>query len=327
MQNKHTKKPRMRDRVISSFQEVFEDLNRQVRSNIVRAKDLQTELVKTYHEGEKPGERIGFESLHPHLRWVKGYQYCFTGYPGSGKSEFLNHLSVIQATYNNRKIALFSPESYPIRSLVNTLMRCYLGKNVSRTYRNCASEDEYMQAMNFVHDHWFLMDYKDIPRLDQLLMDFKLLIESEGVEICIIDPFNAVAEGAHMGEGSNISKYLKVALTQTKMFATDNEILFWIVEHPRSPQLGKDAKIPLASPWTLYGGSMWWDKMDCIVSTAKEDPYTEIRVWKMKDQRNNGKPNPNDPVSLYFDVRANRFLENAEVNQDHEGNYHLDRSA
>lgn len=296
-----------------TLEKLLSDENEGVKSNIVRAYDVKEELYDSFENGEKRGESTKIHKLDHNLTFVPGYQYCFTGYPGSGKSEFVNQLAVLQASHNNRKIAMHSPESYPLETLVNNLMRCYLGKNVTKGWENQATTQEHQIAMDFVHDNFFFLNYSDMPRLDQVLTDFDTLHQTEDVGFFIIDPFNSVAEGAHMGN-NNISKYLQLALTQTKMFAVQRKAIMNIVEHPKQVQVQNNGNIPLASPWTLYGGSMWWNKMDCIVSVHREEEHTEIRVWKMKNQRLNGKPNPNDPIELYFDVSANRFNEQVMVN-------------
>jgi len=202
---------------------------------------------------------------------------------------------------------MFTPENYPVENQVINLMRSFLGKNVSKGYNNICTVEEWEAAKEFVHEHFFLIEFKDIPhipQLNELLYEYEILHETEGVELFVTDPFNAVAEGS-IGDG-NISKYLKVGLTQMKIFAQQNKVINVIIEHPAKPLLNKDGSLPKVSPWMLYGGSMWWNKMDVIVSISKEDNITIIKVSKVKLQRLNGVPGEKE---LKYETESGRFIE------------------
>lgn len=279
-------------------------------SNIIRAEDERDYLLKVHAEGEKDGESVHMgEIAHKHLRWRDGYVYCFSGYPGSGKSEFLNYLSLLQAKKADRKIAMYSPENYPIGKLIVNLVRSYLGKNVSRYYSNICTQEELEEGLEFVNDHYYFLRYEDIPRLDDILNTYQILHDEQDVSMFITDPFNATAEGAHMGDSSNISKYLKIALTQMKIFASKNKVVNCIVEHPKTPMVKGDGGLPEASPWTLYGGTMWWNKMDGIVilsrDLASNDSRVDVKVWKSKDHRLDGQPGLFEVV---YDITTGRYL-------------------
>ena len=272
--------------------------------NTKRAEDFHNEIYKVFTEGEQDGSSIHIPVLHEHLRWRKGFVYCFTGYPGAGKSEFINYLCVLHAKETGAKIAMFTPENYPAENQVINLMRSYLGKNVSKGYNNICTVKEWEAAKQFVHKHFFLIEFGDVPQLNELLYEYEILHETEGVGMFVTDPFNAVAEGS-IGDG-NISKYLKVGLTQMKIFAQQNKVINVIIEHPSKPLLNKDGSLPEVNPWMLYGGSMWWNKMDVIVSISREDNITKIRVCKVKLQRLNGVPGEKE---LRYETESGRFME------------------
>lgn len=299
---------------IQTLEQILSDARKDLQVNVYKARDFISDLTHARLHGESEGEFAGFTSLHPHLRFVRGYFTVFTGYPGSGKSQVIQQLSMVQAVKRGRKVAMYSPESYPVENLVNELIRCYLGKNIDTKYDNVCTDEEYEEGISFVHENYFFLRYPDMPRLDQLLTDYHALAEQEGVEIFITDPFNAVAESS--GE-DNISKYLKTSLTQMKMFAVDMKVFNWVVEHPRSPKLNQDGSLPLCTPWTLMGGSMWWAKLDQIVSVERiqDSSQTGIRVWKVKMQRLNGVPNPHDPVYLTYKINENRYHEGIGVGE------------
>jgi len=295
-------------KIKSKMFKTIDDLYSDVKSinSINKAEKFKDQIWDSYWHGEKKAISTGLPQLDPHLNWQPGYVYCFTAYPATGKSEFVNYLSVLRAK-KGWKIAMYSPENYPIKNLVINLMRAYLGNNVTKGYHNICTEKELTEALDFVNKQYFFIDYDDIPTLSDLLYQYGLLLADEGVKMFITDPFNALAEGI-MGDG-NISKYLKVGLTQMKIFAQQNEIINCIVEHPSKPQIDRSGNIPEVTPWMLYGGSMWWNKMDVIVALTRDLPNginTKVVIWKVKNQRVNGKPGD---ITLGYEIASGRFTE------------------
>ena len=76
-----------------------------------RAKDWTLKLLDGFGKGKQPGETSYYQSLDEMFTLRMGFLYCFTGWPSSGKSEFLTQLAVMQAVFKKRKIAVYSPES------------------------------------------------------------------------------------------------------------------------------------------------------------------------------------------------------------------------
>jgi len=200
-------------------------------------------------------------------------------------------------------LSCIPPESYPVQDLVETLCHTYLGKTLNTKFEGHATDEETEEAIGFVDDHFFFLEFDDIPRLAQVLDIYEDMAKVEKAKYFITDPFNAIAEQAN---DQNIAKYLKIGLTQMKRLATKNDIVNIIVEHPRSP--GRDKHE--ASPWTLFGGSMWWNKSDVIVTLARPDdfnsPQVDVKTWKVKNQKWDGVPGT---VSLYFDRNKNQYFE------------------
>jgi twinkle protein len=288
-----------------TLEELFTLDKDKVAQYLVTGEDYQEELEEIFKYGEERGDKCHIERLNDQFSWRKGYVYCFSGYPGSGKSEFLNYLGVLMAKKMGHKIALYSPENYPVKHLAASLMKSYLGKNIAKGWQNQCTKEEFDQAYEFLNAHITFLRYDDIPRLTQLLTDYQRLSEEKGVDMFITDPFNSVAEGA-----SKDPSQLQVALTQMKMFADNMECYNAIVEHPIKPQANKDGSLPDCAPWHLYGGSMWWNKMDCIVTVSRDlfdnNPAVRVRTWKMKLQRLNGVPGEE---TIYYDIATGRYEE------------------
>jgi twinkle protein len=288
-------------------QVLVEDLLQDIKF-FTTAKDHEQRLKETFFKGKQPGETSYLATLDENFTLRMGFIYCFTGWPGSGKSEFITQLSVLQANFKKRKVAFYSPESYPVDEFLDTFIHCYLGKSTDRRFPNVCSEKEYNEAINWCNDYFMFCDWDDTPDCETILNAFKFLKESRGVEIFVIDPFNSLDT---QGEESNIAVALKRNLTAVKRFAQQNRIMVWLVEHPKTPSKPEEYEVN-PGPRQLFGGTMWWNKVDVLLSVHrpnrddKNDNQVMIRTWKVKRQQLNGRPGEK---IIHYDVRTNRYYE------------------
>ena len=271
--------------------------------NLVKAKDREKDLLEVFDNGKPFGKTTFINSLDDYLRIREGFVYCFTGYPGAGKSEFVNYLALLQAENNGLKTCFYSPENYPVEEMMETMIQSHIGKWIYQGDNRC-SRDEFKEGIDFIDNHFMFFDKEDIPRIDELLNEFRLQAIA-GYKIFVIDPFNAIAEGGFTD--GNMSKYLRVALTQIKLFANKTKSIVFLVEHPKGVVTGSDNP-PEASPYVLYGGSMWFNKMDVIVALTKMEDYrVDVKVWKVKNQKLNGTTNRDKAITLKFNWQTNRY--------------------
>lgn len=274
------------------------------------ANDHAIRLLESFHKGKQPGETTYYKALDDILTLRPGFLYCFTGWPGGGKSEFLTQLSVIQAVMKKRKVAFYSPESYPEDEFLDTFIHCYLGKTTDKRFPHVCDGDEYKAAIKWANDYFYLCNWRDTPDAKTLLDAFEFL-HKQGCEIFIIDPFNSIVTE---GEDRNIAVALKKNLTLFKRFAAQKRVQVWLVEHPKTPTEQKDFET-LPNNRHLFGGTMWWNKIDVGVTIHrpnrfdKNDRRVTINTWKVKRQQLNGSPGE---ATLYYDMRGNRYYEDVQ---------------
>lgn len=272
-----------------------------------RAKDHALKLKHSFKTGKTPGETSYFQSLDRLFTLRMGFLYCFTGWPSSGKSEFLTQLAVLQANFKKRKIALYSPESYPVDEFIDMFIHCFLGKSTDRRFPNVCSEVEYDKAVDWVHEYFYFCDWPETPDSDTLIRSFEFL-RTQGCTIFVVDPFNSIVTE---GEERNIAIGLKKNLTAFKRFASQKKVMVWIVEHPKTPSDTKEYD-SIPGPRQLFGGTMWWNKVDVLATVHrvnredKNDRSVILKTWKIKKQELNGTPGEG---TLYFDIRTKRYYE------------------
>lgn len=273
-----------------------------------RAQDWSLKLIDGYRKGKQAGESCYFQTLDEMFTLRMGFLYCFTGWPSSGKSEFLTQLAVMQANFKNRKVALYSPESYPIDEFIDMFIHCYLGRTTDKRFPNVCSIEDYKKGIEWVHEHFYFCDWPDTPTSETLINSFEFL-RTQGCEIFIVDPFNSIITE---GEDRNIAIALKKNLTAFKRFASQKRVMVWLVEHPKTPNDTKEYDA-IPGPRHLFGGTMWWNKVDVLATVHRVDREDKsnrqvtLKTWKIKKQELNGTPGEG---TLYFDIRTKRYYEN-----------------
>ncbi len=288
--------------------------------------DCRDKLQEFYKNGYPLGETSHINKLDENFRWRKGFLYCFSGYPQSGKSEILNWLMILRAKNNGDKICMYSPET-DTYELINNLARGYLGKNVDIAFPNKCSDQEWNEALDFLNEHFiFLENYEEMPSIKTLIKTF-MDLQTKGYNCFIIDPLNNVYQST---ENENIYNYLKLSLTALKQFAKTKEVICIYVEHPKTPAIqAKTGKVPKSSAYSLAGGTMHFNKVDIMVIMHKLDQeeleervkrgellnkilenkennikFVEFESVKIKSQRLNGKPGS---IILEYDLITGRY--------------------
>lgn len=277
---------------------------------IRRISEYTQAVMDQFRKGSAIGEKSGLDFLDPFMKIRPGFFYTVTGWPGSGKSEFIMQLCLLQAIVSKRRVAFYSPESYPVESFIATMAHCFLGKSTDKGYQNCCSESEFMASIDFLNEWVFLVDYEQSPDSMIVLEDFKVLHTGHNCKVFCLDPFNSLS---NVEENGNMVLQLKNVLNDFVHFTHTNKIIFFCIEHPRTPRDPAEISgIPGAHQ--LFGGTMWWNKSDCLlaIQSIREDgKYTGqviVKVWKMKNQKLNGRPGE---VNCYFNIITNRYYTNA----------------
>tara|TARA_R100000781_G_scaffold115021_1_gene88535 strand:- start:3478 stop:4428 length:951 start_codon:yes stop_codon:yes gene_type:complete len=288
--------------------------------------DIKDKLFDYYEKGYPMGESSMIKGLDDNFRWRKGFLYCFSGYPQSGKSEIINYLSILRAYHYKDKIMMYSPETNTAELVLN-LCQAYLGKNVNPLYGDTCKQDEMNKALEFISNHFaFLENNDEMPTINSLVDKFEDYVE-KGFNNFIIDPLNWVVE-SNAGE-SNMYQYLKLTLTILKQFAKNNDSIMTYIEHPKTPSLSRANIKPRANSYSLAGGTMHFNKTDCMVimhrlddnevaekikgkdlvdtlllNQEKHIKFVEFETVKMKSQRLNGTLGS---CFIQYDLKTGRY--------------------
>ena len=250
--------------------------------------------------------------MNGHFKWKRTFLYTFTGYPNSGKSELLLFMAALKAKKDGSRFMLYVPESMSshegimtIDEVVDTLAHIIVGRSTDPDNDFQMSEEQYLDALNFINDH-FVVLYPESPKPKDVL-EYAQYIIDEDEKIgktfygLIIDPWNNLLSDQRANE--MLDDYIMRELIGVKHFLIKNNIIGCVVVHPKSPPVGKDGKVPPANAFTLRGGAAFNNKSDGIVSvhrphwfmesvivngkgiSGRNSTRVEVHTFKMKNQK------------------------------------------
>lgn len=275
--------------------------------------DVSSSMLNSYRNGQNRGETTGITEIDKAWTWRNGEVNLWTGYQNEGKSLFLNQLCLIRAIISGVKVAVFSPENFPLDDFYNDLIEAYIGKSCDPYYsNNYMSEDEYKQGMNFIKDYFFVIYPDKDFKLQTIFDKAKYLVKKHGIRTLVIDPYNTIEHLTTSGEREDL--YISRFMTQLKRFAIENEVSVNLVAHQVTPMKNEKDQGRYFRPELnkIKGGGTFADKADNVLYVWRpnraldfKDPDVVFGSQKIKKQKLVGIPQNIDQIT--FNVREQRY--------------------
>lgn len=218
---------------------------------IICANSMQSELYEFYKNGIQKGLTINNFEIDQFITWELGRLAIVTGVPGCGKSEFVDYLVTKLNLLYGWKAAYFTPENYPLKYHYAKLFEKYIGKK----YVYSGNDIEYDMAYEYISENYFWILNEDDLGIEKILENAKFLVKSKGIKILVIDPYNKIDHQFNnkISETQYISKFLDKLI----MFGKLNNILIFLVAHPR-----KMLKGDIPSLYDISGSANFYNKTD-----------------------------------------------------------------
>lgn len=279
--------------------------------DIIRVKDIWDSMLEGFDKGYEKGTTTYFPTIDKHWTWKKKELTLFFGIPGHGKSQMLMQLALIKSIKEGTKWGVFSPENNPPNFFYDELIRTYVGKNTVKS-KNQMSKKEYEKAMGFIGKHFFYIYPKDnSPTPEYINERFYELIEKEGINGCITDPFNQLANA--WAKTGRDDLYLDSYLSKELRFAQKHDIYKIIVAHPKG-SIGLTDKGCFRVPhsYDLAHGAMWYNMCDNIICIHRPElPInkisTEVLFMSLKIRRVRLVGELGE-TSLFYDKLTGRYI-------------------
>lgn len=245
-----------------------------------------SELYEFWDHGFERGIRIkNWPFFSNHYRIARREMNIVTGYPSSGKSEFMDAMLVELALQENWRFAVFSPENYPhvihYEKLLSKYNKMPFHKPITPSGRDRMTKADVARDINWVQDHFaMLKPDEDNINLEAILSLAKTAKKTKGIDGLIIDPWNEIAHTKPKDESE--TDYIGRSLMLCRRFARNNDIALWIVAHPYKPTPRDDGTYPIPTPYSISGSAHWANKADNCISIYRCLDHVEVYVQKIK---------------------------------------------
>jgi len=244
--------------------------------------DVNDEFENIYNNGFPKGDGIGYPKLDKLITYRRGEFTTVTGIPGSGKSNFIDQISVRLAARHGWKISYFSPESAPVQLHAISLAQKYVG--VTFAGKRKMSVEQKDAAKRFINENFSFIKFSEIDlTIDGILNKARELVLRKGIDGLVIDPFNYIE--FNMSPGETETQYISKVLTKIKNFCERNDVHIWLVAHPT--KIAKDKKTGLYEVPNLYsisGSANFFNKTynGFTVYRNYDTGIVDIHVQKVK---------------------------------------------
>lgn len=286
----------------------FLDAERERKPKLRSPRAYHALLQKLWRDGLPPGDKTGWPSLDAHYTVAPGQFTVVTGWPGSGKSEFLDAL-LVNLAHQGWKFAVFSPENHPVELHLSKLMEKLAGKPFSNGRTERLSEAELGEFIDDLEKSFSFIEQGDegsISAKDVIEAATPFLNQfTENPRGLVIDPWN---ELEHWRPGNlSETEYVSQTLSMVRNWARKNKVHVWIVAHPQKVRR-EDGKLPVPRPDMISGSQHWWNKSDAAITVWRdfentESPDVKIYVQKVRF-KHIGRPGV---VDLRYDRITGRY--------------------
>ena len=263
---------------LGSVQEVLNGAAAYPISGISDAGAFYDRLNDLYTKGTGKGFSTGYTSVDEIYTVAPAQLTVVTGYPSSGKSNFIDQIMVNLARRHDWKFAVCSFENQP-EIHISRLMEIYTQKRFFEG-RDRMQESEKEEAFKFVKDHFLFIDTngEEPSTLNSILERARAAVKRMGVRGLIIDPYNYIelprSEGTETAAISDM-------LTRVQKFCKSYDVHTWFIAHPsKITRQGVDQ--PRPDGMSIAGSMAWWAKTDCGLTVHRKDNHVEIAVWKCR---------------------------------------------
>ena len=261
----------------SQIRKIIADAEPYPVTGLATASQFAERLNKLYDAGTGKGVGTGYDSVDSIYTVAPGQLTVVTGYPSSGKSNFVDQLMVNIGRSHDWKYVVCSFENQP-EIHISRLMEIYTRKRFFDGKDRMSLEERDI-AFKWVNEHFiFIESTGDEPStLDSILTRAEIAVKSFGARGLVIDPYNYIEMTKTHTETEAISNML----TRVQRFCKTNQVHTWFVAHPAKISRS-GVEQPRPDGMAISGSMAWWAKADCGLTVHRTTECVEIAVWKCR---------------------------------------------
>lgn len=246
--------------------------------NVIRVSDMINDLDEFYKNGVKNGYKIGLDEFDGIFSTYTKQFIVVTGFPSSGKSDFVDQMTIGYNMMYGWKTAYASTENYPQYLHVDKLVRKLYGNTPK--YEE-TKEQAWRKCVDHINKNFFFIDYEDGFDLDKVLSKGEELVRRMGIRCLVIDPYNKIRDKGNLS--MSITDYTNMYLNKIDNFCKKNDVVCILVAHPTKPQNDK-GKLIEPTFYDVKGGGEFYDMSPhgLLVHRDYETSTVKIKVLKVK---------------------------------------------
>ena len=236
-------------------------------------------------QGPARGLGTGWAGVDELYTVAPGQLTVVTGYPGSGKSEWLDNLMVNLATRHGWSFAVYSPENLPGEEHYVKLAEKYLGKPYWPGATPEMSDDDLRRFDEFAGMRFLVFD-PERPSVETLIGVARTFVLRHGINGLVIDPWNRLDKTRPPGVSE--TEHVRDCMAALSAFSRAVGIHVWLMAHPKMPQK-EDGKLPVPTPYDISGSAHFFNIADNCLAVYRdkhdEDRPVELHVQKIRTKR------------------------------------------
>ena len=284
-----------------ALKDIIDNVDYAPVDGVFAVNDLKSDLDALYEKGWQKGVTIGLNNFDSLCSFEVGRVCIVTGIPTSGKSEFVDYMTVMLNRRYGWKTVFFSPENFPITYHIAKLSEKIVGRPFSKERENRMSREEYEVAAQYINDNFFFIYPNDNCQVDNILEKAQAYVRRKGCKIVVLDPYNRLD---HDTGSERETVYISKFLDKLTYFAQQNGVLVILVAHPTKLPKNKDGNYDPPTLYDISGSSAFYAKADfgitihrdkmemCVLAIANKVKFKhlgDIGTAKLQYNVNNGR--------------------------------------
>lgn len=240
-------------------------------------------LSELWDRGMPSGDKTGWPKLDQHYTVAPGQLTVVTGWPSSGKSEFVDAMLVNLARQGWR-FAIFSPENQPVTLHIAKMLEKWSGKPFREGPSQRMSREEVAEYADELGQHFCFMEVENgaISPESVLSAAGDYLSATHGKRGVVIDPWNELEHWRPPGLSE--TEYISKTLSMIRNWARLMEVHVWIIAHPQKLKR-EEGKLPIPTPDSISGSAHFWNKADCALTVYRDLANTESQDVQIHVQK------------------------------------------
>lgn len=266
-----------------------------------------TSLLREWSSGEQVGVTSRVPELDDIFKWMPGTINGWYGWANDGKGTFFDFLAVLNAKVDDGKFCMLKQEDMSstkykeeaakitANRIHKSLVWTYTGQTPYAHYAKRygvpqIQKDLYMQALEWMEEHFFVIYPKD-RRYKNVLDQFLFMYEKYGCNKFLIDPWKSIILESSR-KNLRGDELLNEAFIEGKEFALKTNSSLHYIAHPKSigDVMDKNGKYKVVNQFMIAGGAAWDNNMDSQYSIYRPERHlnpadTKVHFYNLK-QRN-----------------------------------------